>query len=374
MLSKVLLVFGTRPEAIKLCPLVHELRRRSTEFQVRICITAQHRSLLDSVLKAFDVTPDVDLDIMRPDQSLSGLTARILEGMDAVYLRERPAIAVVQGDTTTTMAASLAAFYRRVPVGHVEAGLRTGDSGHPFPEEMNRVLTGRLADLHFAPTRRAAGNLEREGVAADRIVVTGNTGVDALLQVRERLEAGQLAGYDGPLPGNGCRLIVVTAHRRESFGAGFERICDALRTIAITGEAEIVYPVHPNPNVRAVVRSRLGDVPGIHLIEPLDYVPFVDLLRRAALILTDSGGIQEEAPSLGVPVLVMRETTERQEAVDAGTAQLVGTNVDKIVNSVAHLLESTKKADSGKAGHNPFGDGRACSRICDAIHSYIKRS
>lgn len=374
MPPKILIVFGTRPEAIKLCPLVHELRSRAAEFTTSVCVTAQHRSMLDTVLNAFEVKPDHDLDVMRPNQSLAGLTSRVLKGLDEVLVEEKPAFVVVQGDTTTTFAGALAAFYRRIPVGHVEAGLRTGDMDHPFPEELNRVLTGRMTALHFAPTERSAGNLLAEGVAPERVHVTGNTAIDALLWVKGQLESGRFEGYKGPLPRNGRKLIVMTAHRRESFGGGFERICEAVRAIALRGDVEVVYPVHLNPNVRDVVRERLGDLDGVHLIEPLDYVPFVDLLRRADVVLTDSGGIQEEAPSLGLPVVVMREKTERQEAVDAGTALLVGTDPERIREAVFGLLDDAKMRERMRSSHNPFGNGDSSRRIADLIHSFLGTS
>lgn len=370
---KVLFVFGTRPEAVKLCPLVLAMRGRG-EFAVRVCVTAQHREMLDAMLGRFGVEPDDDLDVMEPDQPLSLLTARILERLDAVLMRESPDLALVQGDTTTTMAAALAAFYRRIPVGHVEAGLRTGDLGQPFPEEANRVLAGRLATLHFAPTPRAAENLRREGVREDRIFVTGNTGIDALLYTRERLERGEWPGYAAEVPREGRKLVLMTAHRRESFGEGFLRICEGVRRIAARGDAEIVYPVHPNPNVRGVVQRELGGVPRVHLIEPLDYVPFVDLMRRADILLTDSGGVQEEGPSFGKPVLVMRDKTERQEAVEAGAAILVGTDPDRIAGEAGRLLDSEAAREPFTRVRNPFGDGRASLRIIDAILSFFGTS
>jgi UDP-N-acetylglucosamine 2-epimerase (non-hydrolysing) len=369
---KILFIFGTRPEAIKLCPLVLHMRARRLEFHPKVCVTAQHRSLLDAMLERFDVHPDHDLNVMQPNQSLTELTARVLSGLDAVLRRENPAMILVQGDTTTTFAAALAGFYHRIAVGHVEAGLRTGDLNQPFPEELNRVLATRLSALHFAPTRRAQQNLLAEGVPAHRVIVTGNTGIDALLYTRERLESGQWPGYQGPLPAAGQRLILMTAHRRESFGAGFEQICEAVLQIARRGDAVIVYPVHPNPNVRGVVERKLAGVAGVHLIEPLDYVPFVDLMRRADLLLTDSGGVQEEGPSLGKPVLVLREKTERQEAVEAGTARLVGTDPARIVAEVEKLLASEAAREPFTRIRNPFGDGRASARIADAILSFLK--
>ena len=369
---KILFIFGTRPEAIKLCPLVLHMRERHLEFHPKVCVTAQHRGLLDAMLERFGVRQDHDLNVMQPNQSLTELTARVLSGLDGVLRRESPDMIVVQGDTTTTFAAALAGFYHRIAVGHVEAGLRTGDLSQPFPEELNRVLSTRLSALHFAPTRRAQENLLAEGVPARQVVVTGNTCIDALLYTRERLESGEWPGYHGPLPAAGKRLILMTAHRRESFGAGFEQICEAVLRIAARGDVEIIYPVHPNPNVRGVVERRLQGVAGIHLIEPLDYVPFVDLMRRADILLTDSGGVQEEGPSLGKPVLVLREKTERQEAVEAGTAQLVGTVPERIVAEVEKLLESDAAREPFTRIQNPFGDGRASVRISDAILSFLK--
>ncbi|MGC8760621.1 MAG: non-hydrolyzing UDP-N-acetylglucosamine 2-epimerase [Bryobacteraceae bacterium] len=370
---KVLFVFGTRPEAIKLCPLILAMRQRG-EFDARVCVTAQHREMLDAMLARFGVEADDDLDVMAPDQPLSLLTARILERLDGVLVRRRPQLVLVQGDTTTTMAGALAAFYRRIPVGHVEAGLRTGDLGQPFPEEANRVLTSRLATLHFAPTPRAKANLRQEGVPEDRIFVTGNTGIDALLYTRERLERGEWPGFDASVPAPGRKLVLMTAHRRESFGEGFLRLCEGVRRIAARGDTEIVYPVHPNPNVRTVVERELGGVERVHLIGPLDYVPFVDLMRRADLLLTDSGGVQEEGPSFGKPVLVMRNKTERQEAVEAGTAILVGTDPARIAAEAGRLLDSTEARRAFTRVRNPFGDGRASLRILDAILSFFSTS
>jgi len=368
--SHILVVFGTRPEAIKLCPLVRTLRAQPDRFKVTVCVTAQHRSLLDSALAAFDVRPDIDLGVMTANQTLASLTARILDGLDPVLISRKPSLVVVQGDTTTTFAAALAAFYRRIPSAHVEAGLRTGSLAEPFPEELNRVLTSRLAALHFAPTAQSAARLTAEGIARDRIHVTGNTGIDALLWVRDQLAAGRLQGYTAPLPED-RPLVLVTAHRRESFGGGFERICDALAGIAARLHARVVYPVHPNPNVRDVVYSRLNGIDGVSLIEPVDYVPFVDLMRRASVLLTDSGGIQEEGPSLGKPVLVMRDATERQEAVEAGSATLVGTDPARILSEVSLLLTDAESYRRRANVHNPFGDGAACTRIADLIHSFL---
>lgn len=366
---RVLFVFGTRPEAVKLCPLVLAMREKPG-FDARICITAQHREMLDAILAVFGVEAHIDLNLMRPGQTLAGLTARIVKALDPVLVQEQPDFVLVQGDTTTTFAAALAAFYRRISVGHVEAGLRTGDIAEPFPEEMNRVLTTRLAALHFAPTARAAENLLREQAGRDSVHVTGNTGIDALLYIRGRLERGEIAGYTGPLPPAGKRIIAMTAHRRESFGPGFEKICEAALRLAARGDVEIIYPVHPNPNVRETVHRRLGGVPGITLLEPLDYVPFVDLMRRADVLLTDSGGVQEEGPSLGKPVLVMRDKTERQEAVEAGVARLVGTDPDRITAAVAEALDQAKNGPRRQPVDSPFGDGRASARILDIIQSF----
>jgi UDP-N-acetylglucosamine 2-epimerase (non-hydrolysing) len=369
--ARVLFVFGTRPEAIKLCPLVRDLQTRS-EFMVHVCVTAQHRHMLDQVLEAFHVAPDHDLDIMRPHQTLAGLTARILEALEPVLETESPDLILVQGDTTTTLAAALAGFYRRTPVGHVEAGLRTGDLSQPFPEEMNRVLTTRVADLHFAPTTRAAANLIAEGVPQERIHVTGNTGIDAVLYVRNAMESGALPETTWPWLDASRRLIVVTSHRRENFGNGFVREMQALARIATRPDVEIVYPVHRNPNVLEPAHEMLGGRPNIHLIEPLPYVPFVDLLRRSYLILTDSGGIQEEAPSLGKPVLVMREKTERPEAVEAGTVKLVGTDEERIVSETARLLDDCDEYARMTRVHNPYGDGQACRRIAEILSGYFR--
>jgi len=367
---RLLVVVGTRPEAIKLCPVFLELQRRS-EFAVQLCATAQHRELLDQVLDVFGVAPDWDLDLMRPGQTLAETTARVIAGLEAVLQDARPDMVLVQGDTTTTLCGALAAFYHRIPVGHVEAGLRTWDPQQPFPEEMNRVLTSRLATLHFAATRWAAENLLREGVPEARIAVTGNPGIDAVLWVRDRLEQGLLPSRPWPQLDGSRKLILVTAHRRESFGEGFRRICAALAELAARDDVEIVYPVHPNPNVQVPVRQLLAGIPNIHLIEPLEYVPFVDLMRRAWLVLTDSGGIQEEGPSLGKPILVLREKTERPEGVEAGSVKLVGTQTRRIVEEAVRLLEDRQEYERMARVHNPYGDGHASRRIADAIHSFF---
>jgi UDP-N-acetylglucosamine 2-epimerase (non-hydrolysing) len=368
---KCLFVFGTRPEAIKLCPVILYMKARPAEFDVRVAITAQHRQMLDQALAAFDVIPDYDLNIMTHGQTLAGLSSRILASLEGVYADARPGMVFVQGDTTTTFCGALAAFYARVPVGHIEAGLRTGDISQPFPEEMNRVLTGRLAAIHFAPTESARANLIRENISTSSIFVTGNSGIDAVLHIRNRLVSGEVESRDWSFLNNRKRLILVTAHRRESFGGGFGNICRALRRIAIREDVQIVYPVHRNPNVMNPIQQFLAGVPNIHLIEPLDYVPFVDLMRRAYLLLTDSGGIQEEGPSLGKPVIVMREKTERPEAVEAGTVKLAGTDEDAIVREVAQLLDDNRVYDAMSRVHNPYGDGHASERIGAATKSFF---
>jgi UDP-N-acetylglucosamine 2-epimerase (non-hydrolysing) len=355
---KILFVFGTRPEAIKLAPVVRCLRE-DPRFDTRVVVTGQHREMLDQVLAAFSIQPDDDLNLMQPGQTLAQSTSRIVAALDPVLHREHPDCVIVQGDTTTTFCGALAAFYRGIPVAHVEAGMRTGDVKQPFPEEMNRVLTSQLATLHFAATESAAENLRREGIEDANIFVTGNTGIDAVLSV--------LATLPPINTGAGKKMILVTAHRRESFGEGFVRICRALRRLAGRPDVEIVFPVHPNPQVQAVVNEHLHDVPQIRLIEPVGYVAFVDLMRRATILLTDSGGIQEEGPSLGKPVLVMREKTERPEAVEAGTALLVGTDEDRIVAEAARLLDDPEEYSRRARIHNPYGDGRASGRIRDVL-------
>ena len=371
---KILLIFGTRPEAIKLCPVIRGLREHPGNFDVKVCVTAQHREMLDQVLEAFEVTPDYDLDLMLPGQTLFQSTSRILAGLEPALAEEKPAMMVVQGDTTTTLCGALAAFYARIPLAHVEAGLRTHDLAQPFPEEMNRVLTSRLTALHFAATEKAAENLRAEGVPARAISVTGNTGIDAVQYVRDGLERGTLRG--GALPGldSSKKLIVVTAHRRESFGDGFGRICRALARIADRGDVQLVYPVHPNPNVQDPVQRYLAGHANVRLIAPLSYVPFVDLMRRAYLLITDSGGIQEEGPSLGKPILVLREKTERPEAVMAGTVKLVGTDEDRIVGEAAALLGDSGAYRQMSRIHNPYGDGQASARICRLIHSFLTQN
>jgi UDP-N-acetylglucosamine 2-epimerase (non-hydrolysing) len=363
---KVLFIFGTRPEAIKLAPVILELRQRP-QFEVRVSVTAQHREMLDQVLETFSIRPDHDLGIMRPGQDLFEVTARCVTELRPVLEEERPDWVLIQGDTTTVFAAALAAFYLDISVGHVEAGLRTFDKRRPFPEEINRRLTTQLADLHFAPTETARRNLLNEGIADEAISVTGNTVIDALFFIREKYRPSW-----PPVPSlrptaAGKRVVLVTGHRRESFGAGFERICEALRQVAARPDVEIVYPVHLNPNVQGPVYRVLGGLPNVQLIEPVSYVPFVGLMERSYLILTDSGGIQEEGPSLGKPVLVMREVTERPEAVEAGTVRLVGSDVAAIRDGVFHLLDEPDEYQRMSRAHSPYGDGKAARRIADRL-------
>ena len=365
----VLSIFGTRPEAIKMAPVLHALVAAGVRSSV--CVTAQHRGMLDQVLELFDITPDADLDLMRPNQTLEGLTAAVIEGISKTLIDIKPDMVLVHGDTTTTFAAALAAFYQRIPVGHVEAGLRTGDIYAPFPEEVNRRLTDSITSLHFAPTERARANLLAEGHAASGIIVTGNTVIDALKMMTRKLDedATLAARLDAtaPYPSNGRRLILVTGHRRENFGQGFLNICQAIRTLSARDDVEIVYPVHLNPNVQKPVTELLGGIANIHLLDPLDYPAFVRLMSKAYIVITDSGGIQEEAPSLGKPVLVMRDVTERQEAVDAGTVRLVGTDTAKIVAEARILLDNPDAYASMSWAHNPYGDGSAGARIAQEV-------
>ncbi|TDY22754.1 UDP-N-acetylglucosamine 2-epimerase [Paraburkholderia sp. BL6665CI2N2] len=371
MNKRILLTFGTRPEAIKMAPLVRQLKN-AEGIDCFVCVTGQHREMLDQVLNLFQIRPHFDLNVMKRNQDLYDVTSSILLGMRDVLKDCRPDLMLVHGDTSTTFSASLAAFYQRVPVGHVEAGLRTGELLSPWPEEANRRLTSVLAAMHFAPTERARQNLLAENVPDERIVVTGNTVIDALLHVRQQLASVTRLRDEAqrhlPLLTPGRRLILVTGHRRESFGGGFERICTALARVANSyPDADIVYPVHLNPDVREPANRILRGIANVHLIEPLDYLPFVCLMDRAYLILTDSGGIQEEAPSLGKPVLVMRETTERQEAVDAGVVKLVGTDVQKIIQTVSQLLCDETVYQAMSVRGNPYGDGQACARIASAL-------
>src|SRR5690554_1922608 len=364
---KTLCVFGTRPEAIKMAPLALQLAK-DDRFEARVCVTGQHREMLDQVLELFQLVPDHDLNIMKPGQDLTDVTTGILQGLKDVLSEFKPDIVLVHGDTATTFAATLAAYYQQIPVGHVEAGLRTGNIYSPWPEEGNRKLTGTLSTLHFAPTANSQQNLLNEGINPASISVTGNTVIDALLDVVAKLESNQELQQRFSDQFNFLdaekKLILVTGHRRESFGGGFERICQALvDTAKAYPDVETLYPVHLNPNVREPVNRLLQGINNVHLIEPLDYLPFVYLMNRAHIILTDSGGIQEEAPSLGKPVLVMRDTTERPEAVDAGTVKLVGTEVAAIRNGLETLLNDERAYTAMARAHNPYGDGRACERI-----------
>lgn len=368
---KTLCIFGTRPEAIKMAPLVLALAA-DDRFEAKVCVTGQHREMLDQVLGLFSITPEFDLNIMKPGQDLTDVTTAILQGLKTVLSEFKPDIVLVHGDTATTLAASLAAYYQQIPVAHVEAGLRTGNIYSPWPEEGNRKLTGAIATLNFAPTDTSRDNLLREGINPASIIVTGNTVIDALLDVVKRLDQDSelLAKASAPaefLDPN-RKLILVTGHRRESFGDGFERICHALIEVAQQHpEVDIVYPVHLNPNVREPVNRLLKGIGNIHLIAPLDYLPFVHMMSRSHIILTDSGGIQEEAPSLGKPVLVMRDTTERPEAVSAGTVKLVGTSTVDIVRELNKLLQDPEAYQTMSYSHNPYGDGNACKRILDAL-------
>jgi UDP-N-acetylglucosamine 2-epimerase (non-hydrolysing) len=362
---RILTVFGTRPEAIKMAPVVKALEA-SPVLDARVCVTSQHRQMLDQVLELFGIRPQWDLNIMKSGQTLNDVTSGVLAGMAGVFDDWQPDRILVHGDTTTTFAASLAAYYRKIPVGHVEAGLRTGNRYSPWPEEMNRRLTGALADLHFAPTTRARDNLLAENSPADGIYVTGNTVIDALTLTRDRLlaDAAQVTRYDERFAFLGPkRLILVTGHRRESFGEGLRQMCLALADLAARGDVTVLYPVHLNPNVKGPVHEILGGRGGIHLIEPEDYLPFVYLMNRSTLIITDSGGIQEEAPSLGKPVLVTRDTTERPEAVEAGTVIMTGTDRARIVAEASRLLDDAGHYDRMSHAHNPYGDGNAARRI-----------
>jgi len=370
-MKKILLVFGTRPEAIKMAPLVKAFQVQNKAFETKVCVTAQHREMLDQVLSLFEIETDFDLNVMQPNQDLYDITSNILKGMKAVFKDYRPDFIFVHGDTTTTFAVSLAAFYEKILVGHIEAGLRTGNLYSPWPEEANRKLTSQLTCYHFAPTAQSQDNLLKENVAPDKIVVTGNTVIDALLLMKNKLETDILfrekvhqsikqKGFDP----EEAEFILVTGHRRENFGQGFIDICTALKTIALERpNINIVYPVHLNPNVRKPVNELLTGVKNVYLIEPLEYEAFIYLMSLSKLIITDSGGVQEEAPSLGKPVLVMRDTTERPEAVDAGTVKLVGTNAQRIISETNNLLDNQQAYEIMTKAHNPYGDGKACERI-----------
>lgn len=371
-MKKILLVFGTRPEAIKMAPLAIALKALNDEFETKVCVTGQHREMLDQVLSLFELEPDFDLNLMKPGQTLADITSGVLKGLNEVFDTWLPDVILVHGDTATTFAASLAAYYHKVQVGHVEAGLRTGDIYSPWPEEANRQLTSVLTQYHFAPTQNSYDNLIKENIDATNIVITGNTVIDALLTVKEKVETDQemqarFAQQFDFLDAS-KKLILVTGHRRENFGQGFEDICLALANIAQKNpEVQIVYPVHLNPNVQKPVNELLSGIDNIKLIEPQDYLPFVYLMNKSYLILTDSGGIQEEAPSLGKPVLVMRDTTERPEAVSAGTVKLVGTNPVVIEGSVMELLENENLYKKMTEAHNPYGDGTACQQIINFL-------
>ncbi|ARC93755.1 UDP-N-acetylglucosamine 2-epimerase (non-hydrolyzing) [Vibrio coralliilyticus] len=371
VVKKVLITFGTRPEAIKMAPLVHQMKSDS-RFETKVCVTGQHREMLHQVLELFHVEPDYDLDIMEPGQTLTTVTTKILTGMEEILSEFKPDVVLVHGDTATTLGATLASYYQQIQVGHVEAGLRTGNIYSPWPEEGNRKLTGCLTKFHFAPTKTSLQNLVDENVPATDVHVTGNTVIDALFMIRDKIEndSDLRATLDSvfPMLESDKKLILVTGHRRESFGGGFERICQALSDTALRHpDCQILYPVHLNPNVQEPVNRLLKNIPNIHLVEPQQYLPFVYLMNKAHIILTDSGGIQEEAPSLGKPVLVMRDTTERPEAVEAGTVKLVGTDSDLICRELTQLLTDQTAYESMSQAHNPYGDGQACQRIADIL-------
>jgi len=374
-MKKILIVFGTRPEAIKIAPLVKEFQKNKQVFEVKVCVTAQHREMLDQVLDMFDIKPDYDLNLMKPGQDLYDITSNVLLGMKSVFVEFQPDIVLVHGDTTTTSATSLSAFYQRIQVGHIEAGLRTGDIYSPFPEEANRQITGVLANYHFTPTTTSRDNLLKENKDEKNIIVTGNTVIDALFLVLEKIEK------DEELKANiinsinsqyelkkDKKIILVTGHRRENHGQGFINICEALKTIAINNpDIDIVYPVHLNPNVQKPVKEILSNISNVHLIEPLQYEQFIYLMDKSYFIITDSGGVQEEAPSLGKPVLVMRDTTERPEAVIARTVKLVGTHTKTIIKEAQKLIDDTIEYEKMSKAHNPYGDGKSCERIVDFI-------
>ncbi|WP_421856357.1 non-hydrolyzing UDP-N-acetylglucosamine 2-epimerase [Marinomonas sp.] len=371
-MKKVLSVFGTRPEAIKMAPLVHALRK-DDRFESKICVTAQHREMLDQVLELFDIKPDYDLNIMKSEQTLNEVTTRILLELKTVLEEFKPDIVLVHGDTATTFAASLASYYQKISVGHIEAGLRTGNIYSPWPEEGNRRLTGVLTKYHFAPTETSKINLLKENILEENIFVTGNTVIDALLMVKDKIDTDVVLSTNlrkmFPFLDDSKKMILVTGHRRESFGDGFERICESLAIVAKEhSDIQILYPMHLNPNVREPVNRILGNIDNVYLIEPQQYLPFIYLMTRSYIILTDSGGIQEEAPSLGKPVLVMRETTERPEAVEAGTVKLVGTDVNMIVSSLNILLKNEDTYKEMSFAHNPYGSGEACQKIIDKLY------
>lgn len=382
-MKKILLVFGTRPEAIKMAPLVKEFQKYPETFDTKVCVTGQHRQMLDQVLELFEITPDYDLNIMKQGQDLYDVTARVLTGMRDVLKDAKPDVVLVHGDTTTSTAAALASFYQQIPVGHVEAGLRTQNIYSPWPEEMNRQITGRIAEYDFAPTPLSRENLLKENVSADKIRVTGNTVIDALYMVVDKIKNSILlegtiiselkkSGYDISRLRNGKKLVLITGHRRENFGEGFISMCNAIKTLTEQyPEVDFVYPMHLNPNVRKPIHEVFGEdlsnLGNMFFIEPLEYLSFVYLMEKSDIVLTDSGGIQEEAPGLGKPVLVMRDTTERPEALEAGTVKLVGTDYDKIVKGVSALIEDREYYDSMSKAVNPYGDGKACERIVKTL-------
>lgn len=382
IMKNMMLVFGTRPEAIKMSPLVKEFQKYPEKFETIVCVTGQHREMLDQVLRIFDIQPDYDLNIMKQGQDLYDVTARVLTGMRDVLKETRPDIVLVHGDTTTSTAAALAAFYQQIPVGHIEAGLRTHNIYSPWPEEVNRQITGRIATYHFAPTSLSKDNLLQEGISGEQIIVTGNTVIDALYMVVEKIKNDGIlscelekvlkaSGYDIGRLSDGRKLVLITGHRRENFGDGFISMCKAIKSLSEKyPEVDFVYPMHLNPNVRKPIHEVFGESQRANLffIEPLEYLSFVYLMEKSAIVLTDSGGIQEEAPGLGKPVLVMRDTTERPEALEAGTVKLVGTDYDKIVNEVSGLLDSQEYYEKMSKAINPYGDGKACSRIVKALY------
>jgi UDP-N-acetylglucosamine 2-epimerase (non-hydrolysing) len=376
MKKKVLIVFGTRPEAIKMAPVVLEFAKHTSHFDTKVCITAQHREMLDQVLDIFEIEPDYDLNIMKAGQDLYDVTSRVILGMRDILSDFKPDVVLVHGDTTTSTSAALAAFYQQIPVGHIEAGLRTGNIYAPWPEEMNRMITRCLTTYNFAPTKWSGENLRKENVKPENIIITGNTVIDALFIVSEKIKnnAGiqnELTEYiksKGYIIQSDKKLLLITGHRRENFGQGFINICNAIKDIALKyPNMDLLYPVHLNPNVQKPVYEILKDINNVFLIDPIEYLPFVFLMEKSYIILTDSGGIQEEAPSLGKPVLVMRDTTERPEAVEAGTVRLVGTDRDKIVSQVSQLMEDRDYYDTMSRAHNPYGDGKAAERIVDFI-------
>ena len=382
IMKNMMLVFGTRPEAIKMSPLVKEFQKYPEKFETIVCVTGQHREMLDQVLRIFDIQPDYDLNIMKQGQDLYDVTARVLTGMRDVLKETRPDIVLVHGDTTTSTAAALAAFYQQIPVGHIEAGLRTHNIYSPWPEEVNRQITGRIATYHFAPTSLSKDNLLQEGISGEQMIVTGNTVIDALYMVVEKIKNDGIlscelekvlkaSGYDISRLSDGRKLVLITGHRRENFGDGFISMCKAIKSLSEKyPEVDFVYPMHLNPNVRKPIHEVFGESQRANLffIEPLEYLSFVYLMEKSAIVLTDSGGIQEEAPGLGKPVLVMRDTTERPEALEAGTVKLVGTDYDKIVNEVSGLLDSQEYYEKMSKAINPYGDGKACSRIVKALY------